>query len=62
MNPKLVLTLETCYIAENDRELLVHLPPPVELWDYSCVLPHLVDTTLGSTPKAPCMLDRHDTN
>lgn len=60
--PKLDLTFETCYVAENDLELLACLPPPLECWDYSCASPHLLSVVLGSKPRVFFMLHNHPTH
>lgn len=54
--------LQTCYVAEDNYELLLLLPLPPKHWDYRCVPPCLVHRVLGSKLRASYMLTNHSNN
>lgn len=47
------------HTAQDDLELLILLPPPLECFDYRREPPHLVYEGMGTKPS---MLDKHSTN
>lgn len=55
MYPRLVSNYE----AKDDLDLLNFLLPPLEFWDYRCVLQCLVYVCWGLNPKASCVLGWH---
>lgn len=53
---------QTHYVAKDDLELLILLPPPHKFWDDGWVSLCPVYTVLGLEPMVSCMLGNHSAN
>lgn len=47
------------YVAKDNLKFLILLHPSPQVWDYRHAPPHPVYATLGTEPKAFCMLGKH---
>lgn len=55
-------SISICYVAKDNLELLILLPPPPRGWNTNVQPPLLIYVLLEMEPGALCMLGKHSTN